>query len=106
MRKLFLTIMVTSIFAFGHDMPICEEFEHEKNVFCWTTPQFGLILTVHNDSSKTYELYKNNRKIYIEYSKNAVLASNGKIITKVQPIPAENKEKYINDIFALMFRDF
>ena len=98
MRKLFLTILALSAFALANDLPICEEFEHETNVSCVAGDSQALIITYHADNSRTYEFFKGDHKIYLEYGENYVFASNGKRTLELDSIPSDNKVAYIDEL--------
>lgn len=108
MRKLFLTILTLSIFSFSHELPICEEYESEPNIKCISSDKQAVIITTHLDGSRTYEYFSNNKKIYLEYGENYVLASNGIKTLNVSPIPTEKDDidRYITEVYELMFRGF
>ena len=99
MRKLFLTIFALSAFALANDLPICEEFEGETNVSCVAGERHAVIITYHSDGSRTYEYFKDDRKIYLEYGENYVYASDGRRTLDLDHIPNENKTAYIDELF-------
>lgn len=106
MRKLMFTLLATSIFSFSHELPICEEFSQEKNITCITGDKNAVIITSHKDGTKTFEYFIKGKKVYIEYNNQYVLASNGTTKLEVNKIPSEDTDRYINDVFELMFRGF
>lgn len=98
MRKLFLTLFVLGSMALANDLPICEEYANETNVSCVAGESQALIITYHVDGSRSYEFYKNDRKIYLEYGENYVFASNGKRTLELDSIPSDNKVAYIDEL--------
>ena len=98
MRKLFLTIAL-AVSAYSAELPICEEFEGETNVSCVAGERHAVIITYHSDGSRTYEYFKDDRKIYLEYGENYVYASDGRRTLDLDHIPNENKTAYIDELF-------
>lgn len=98
MRKTFLTIAILAAFAVSTELPICEEFANETNVSCVAGDSTALIISVHADGSKSYEFYKNDKKVYLEYGESYVLASNGRKTLNIDHIPNANTEFYINEL--------
>lgn len=99
MRKIIFTICAITAMAMGADMPICEEYEDEPNVSCVAGDRQAVIITYHADGSRSYEYFKDNRKIYLEYGENYVYASDGKRKIDVSPIPSNDHVAYIDEIF-------
>ena len=98
MRKLFLTIIALGAFAFGSELPICDEFNNEPQISCVAGDSTALIISVHADGSKSYEFYKKDKKVYLEYGESYVLASNGRKTLNIDHIPNANTEIYINEL--------
>lgn len=98
MRKQILTILALGSMAFANDLPICEEFANETNVSCVAGDSTALIISVHADGSKSYEFYKNDKKVYLEYGESYVLVSNGRKTLNLDHIPNANTEIYINEL--------
>jgi len=105
MRKFLLTIIALGASAFSSELPICEEFTGEQNVSCVAGDSTALIITAHADGSKTYEFYKGDRKMYLEYGENYVLASNGRKTLNIDHIPNENTEFYIDELMFGLIED-
>ncbi len=99
MRKMLFTILTLCAVAFATELPICEEFEGEKNVSCVAGDRQAVIITYHADGSRSYEYFKDNRKIYLEYGENYVYASDGKRKIDVSPIPNDDHIAYIDELF-------
>ena len=98
MRKLLLTIIAISAFALANDLPICEEFEGEKNISCVAGDNTALIITYHADKSRTYEFFKGDKKVYLEYGDKFVYASDGRRKIELDTIPNANKPAYIDEL--------
>ena len=98
MRKLFLTIIALGAFAFGSELPICDEFNNEPQISCVAGDNTALIITYHADKSRTYEFYKNDRKVFLEYGENFVYASDGRRKIELDTIPNADKTAYIDDL--------
>ena len=64
MRKFFVTLAVLANFSLA-ELPICAEFQGEKNVQCVSGKNQAVIITTHADSTKTYEFFVGNKKAYI-----------------------------------------
>jgi hypothetical protein len=99
MRKIIFTICAITAMAMGADMPICEEYEGEPNVSCVTGDNRAVLITQHADGSRSYEYFKDNRKIYLEIGENYVYASDGKRKIDVSPIPNNDHVAYIDELF-------
>ena len=99
MRKLFLTIIALSAFALANDLPICEEYEGEKNISCVAGETQAVIISYHKDGSRTYEFFKGDKKVYLEYGDKYVYASNGRRKLELDSIPSNNKTAYIDELF-------
>lgn len=99
MRKLFLTIIALSAFALANDLPICEEYEGEKNISCVAGETQAVIISYHKDGSRTYEFFKGDKKVYLEYGDKYVYASDGRRKLELDSIPSNNKTAYIDELF-------
>lgn len=99
MRKLFLTIITLSAFALANDLPICEEYEGEKNISCVAGETQAVIISYHKDGSRTYEFFKGDKKVYLEYGDKYVYASDGRRKLELDSIPSNNKTAYIDELF-------
>lgn len=98
MRKLFLTIITLGAFAFGSELPICDEFNNEPQISCVVGEKQAVIISYHKDGSRTYEFFKNDRKIYLEYSDKFVYASDGRRKIELDTIPNADKTAYIDEL--------
>lgn len=107
MRKILFTIMVVAISAFAVDLPICEEFNLEFGVDCVATETQAVIITYHEDGSRSYEYFANGQKVYIELGENhnSIYANSGKRSLAVANIPSEDKEEYIRQVFDAVLTD-
>lgn len=99
MSKLFLTIITLSAFALANDLPICEEYEGEKNISCVAGETQAVIISYHKDGSRTYEFFKGDKKVYLEYGDKYVYASDGRRKLELDSIPSNNKTAYIDELF-------
>lgn len=99
MRKTFLTIIALSAFALANDLPICEEFEGEQNISCVAGENTAVIISYHSDGGRSYEFYKNDRKIYMETNQTYVFASDGRRKIELDSIPSSDKIAYIDELF-------
>lgn len=104
MRKLFVTLAVLANFSLA-ELPICAEFQGEKNVQCVSGKNQAVIITTHADSTKTYEFFVGNKKAYIELGENKIYASSGLRHLDVAKIPAEDTERYISEVFDSVIED-
>ena len=98
MRKLFLTITLLAAFAVSAELPICEEFEGEQNISCVAGDNTALIITYHADKSRTYEFFKGDKKVYLEYGDKFVYASDGRRKLELDTIPSSDKIAYIDEL--------
>jgi hypothetical protein len=98
MRKL-LTLLTISTLAFSAELPICEEFSHETNVSCVVGENSAIIITTH-PNGKTYEIYKGDKKAYMEFNESYIYASDGKRVLELDSIPNSNTDKYISEVVA------
>ena len=98
MRKLFLTIAILTAFAVSAELPICEEYEGEKNISCVAGDNTALIITYHADNSRTYEFFKGDKKVYLEYGDSFVYASDGRRKLELDTIPSSDKLAYIDEL--------
>lgn len=105
--KLFFTIMAIATYSFAVDLPICEEFNLEFGVDCVATETQAVIITYHEDGSRTYEFYANGQKVYIELGENSnsIYANSGKRSLAVNTIPSDDKEEYIRAVFDAVLDD-
>jgi hypothetical protein len=99
MRKQILTILTLGAMSLANDLPICEEYAGEENISCVAGERHAVIISYHKDGSRTYEYFKDNRKIYLEYGENYVYASDGRRTLDLDHIPNENKTAYIDELF-------
>ena len=98
MRKQILTFFALGSMALANDLPICEEFNNEPQISCVAGDNTALIITYHADKSRTYEFYKNDRKVFLEYGENFVYASDGRRKIELDTIPNADKTAYIDDL--------
>lgn len=105
MRKILLAIALMAISAFAVDLPICEEFNLEFGVDCVATETQAVIITYHEDGSRTYEYYANGQKAYLEVGENKIYASSGKRTLAVNNIPSDDKDGYITEVFNAVLED-
>lgn len=105
MRKILFTIAVMATFCFSANLPICEEFNGEKNVQCVSGEKQAVIITTHEDGSKTYEFFVGDKKAYIELGENTIYASSGLRTLDVAKIPSEDVEKYVSEVFGAVVDD-
>lgn len=98
MRKLFLTIITLGAFAFGSELPICDEFNNEPQISCVAGDNTALIITYHADNSRTYEFFKGDKKVYLEYGDKFVYASDGRRKIELDTIPNADKIAYIDEL--------
>jgi hypothetical protein len=99
MRKLFLTIAILAAFAVSAELPICVEYNNEPQISCVAGEKQAVIISYHSDGSRSYEFYKNDRKIYMEYSQNYVFASDGRRKIELDSIPSDNMTAYVDELF-------
>lgn len=99
MRKLFLTIIALGAFAFGSELPICDEFNNEPQISCVAGEKQAVIISYHKDGSRTYEFFKGDKKVYLEYGENFVYASDGRRKIELDTIPNADKIAYIDELF-------
>ncbi len=99
MRKLFLTIIALGAFAFGSELPICDEFNNEPHISCVAGEKQAVIISYHKDGSRTYEFFKGDKKVYLEYGDKFVYASDGRRKIELDSIPSNNKTAYIDELF-------
>ncbi len=99
MRKQILTILALGSMTLANDLPICEEFEGENNVSCVAGETQAVIISYHKDGSRTYEFFKGDRKIYMEYGDKYVYASDGRRKLELDTIPSADKIAYIDELF-------
>ncbi len=107
MRKILFTIMAVAISAFAVDLPICEEFNLEFGVDCVSTDKQAVIITYHEDGSRTYEYFNDGKKAYLELgaNHNSIYANSGKRSLAVANIPSDDKEEYIRQVFDAVLTD-
>ena len=98
MRKQILTILALGSMALANDLPICEEFNNEPQISCVAGDNAALIITYHADKSRTYEFFKGNKKVYLEYGDKFVYASDGRRKIELDTIPNANKTAYIDEL--------
>lgn len=99
MRKTFLTIAILAAFAVSAELPICEEYEGEQNISCVAGEKQAVIISYHKDGSRTYEFFKGDKKVYLEYGDKYVYASDGRRKLDLDTIPSADKIAYIDELF-------
>lgn len=99
MRKTFLTIAILAAFAVSAELPICEEYEGEQNISCVAGENTAVIISYHSDGGRSYEFYKNDRKIYMETNQTYVFASDGRRKIELDSIPSMDKTAYLDELF-------
>lgn len=105
--KLFFTIMAIATYSFAVEPPICEEFNLEFGVDCVATEKQAVIITYHEDGSRTYEYFNDGKKAYLELgaNHNSIYANSGKRSLAVANIPSDDKEEYIRQVFDAVLTD-
>ena len=98
MRKTFLTIAILAAFAVSAELPICDEFNNEPQISCVAGEKQAVIISYHKDGSRTYEFFKGDRKIYMEYGDKYVYASDGRRKIELDTIPSSDKIAYIDEL--------
>ena len=105
MRKILFTITALACAVFSHDLPICEEFIGEPQITCIRGDHDAVITVLHADGSRTYEFWHNNKKIYMEYGNNSILAVSPKRKMNVAHIPAEDVDQYVSEVLDALLDD-
>lgn len=98
MRKQILTILALGSMALANNLPICEEYEGEPHISCVAGDNTALIITYHADNSRTYEFFKGDKKVYLEYGDKFVYASDGRRKIELDTIPNADKTAYIDEL--------
>lgn len=102
-KKIMLSVSVAVAVAVGAEMPICEEFEGEPNITCVATDRQAVIITTHADGSKSYEFYKDSKKVYLETDFKGIYAQSPSRKLELAQIPTENTDGYISEVlFGLL----
>lgn len=102
-KKVLLSVAVAVAVSFGAEMPICEEFEGENNITCVATDRQAVIITTHADGSKSYEFFKDGRKIYLETDFKGIYAQSPSRKLELAQIPTENTDSYVSEVlFGLL----
>lgn len=99
MRKQILTILTLGSMALANDLPICEEFQNEPQISCVAGENTAVIISYHSDGGRSYEFYKNDRKIYMETNQTYVFASDGRRKIELDSIPSMDKTAYLDELF-------
>jgi hypothetical protein len=103
-RNLPIIIGISTMVAFAHEMPICEEFIGEEHIQCVATDKAAVIISTFNDSVQ-YEFYTDDgHKGYI-YFDGGVVANTSKRHLKVATIPTENADEYVQEVFNVVMDD-
>lgn len=80
------------------ELPVCQEFEGEKNISCVRSDSVAVISSM-SANGRSIEFFKGHKKAYLELSKDGrVVASTGSRLLDVARIPAEDTEKYLEEV--------
>ena len=102
-NKIFWLVLAGAVLAGATEMPICEEFNDEPNITCVATDRQAVIITTHADGSKSYEFFKDGRKIYLETDYKGIYAQSPSRKLELAQIPSENTDSYVSEVlFGLL----
>lgn len=104
MNKIFAIIGMAAVGAMAADLPICEEFNGESNVECVAGETSAVIISHFTDGSVAYEFFTAKGKGYVQID-GGIFARSAKRALDVANIPAEDKERYIAEVFDAVMDD-